>query len=186
MSGTFTLFVKLKTSLKMKKLFILIFSILTVPALSQDIIHTHKGDSLNVKVVSVGENSITYSFPNETATNTIGNAAVLRVIFASGREQYISKKIFIGGEGSWENVTISNNPADIIGLRRVGEVNGKAGGYWGMRTVKGADKKATERIKRDAAKMGAHIVFILEKETTGRKGYYSNPESIQSGAAYAY
>jgi hypothetical protein len=177
---------KIKTNSTMKR-YLLSFALLAAfPAYSQDIIQTHKGDSLNVKVVSVGENSITYSYPNETATNTIGNASVLRVMFASGREQYITKKVFIGGEGSWENVIISNNPADIVGLRRVGEVKGKAGGYWGMRTVKGADKKATERIKRDAAKMGAHIVFILEKETTGRKGYYSNPESIQSGAAYAY
>lgn len=170
----------------MKRLLLIFALVISLPALAQDVIQTHKGDSLNVKVVSVGENSITYSYPNETATNTIGNASVLRIIFASGREQFISKKVFIGSEESWENVVISNNPADVVGLRRVGDVKGKAGGYWGMRTVKGADRKATERIKREAAKMGAHIVFILEKETTGRKGYYSNPESIQSGAAYAY
>ncbi|TDE15283.1 hypothetical protein [Dyadobacter psychrotolerans] len=170
----------------MKNLLFAVAFLLTTSAMSQDLITTHGGNNMQVKVLAVNENSISYTFPGETVTNTIGKAAVNKVKYASGREETISDKVDVSGEEGWQHVIITNNPNEVIGLKRKGEVKGKAGGYWGMRTVKGADKKATERIKKDAIEMGAHVVFIQQHETTGRKMYYSNPESIQSGTAYGY
>jgi hypothetical protein len=175
-----------KPNNKMNKYVLTLTLMVSVPAMSQDIISTHTGADMQVKILAVNENSISFAYSGETVTNTIGKAAVSKVKYASGREELISEKVNVTGEEGWKNVVITNNPNEVVGLKRRGEVKGKAGGYWGVRTTKGADKKATERIKKDAVEMGAHVVYIQQHETTGRKGYYSNPESIQSGIAYGY
>lgn len=64
----------------------------------------------------------------------------------------------INGEEDWEKVIITRNPDDVKGLQRVGSVEGKASAlYGGQRKLR---KKATEKIKREAAKQGASIVLI--------------------------
>jgi hypothetical protein len=153
---------------------------------SQDIIVKHSGSRLEkVKVIAVNDYSITFSNPGETVTNTIGKAAVDRVIFESGRVEQISEPVSVKGDEGWKNVIVTNNPNEVIGLRRVGEVKAKAGGYGSLRTTKGSDRKATERLKKEVVELGGHVVFIQQHETKGR-GYNANPESIQSGVAYGY
>lgn len=169
----------------MKHCILFLFFFVSISAIAQDVIVRHNSTDLKVKILAINENSIAYTYPGESATNTIGKAAVSKVFYASGCEEIISDKVNIDGPEGWENVNVTNNPNDIIGLNRKGEVKAKAGGYWGMRTTKGADKKATERIKKEAVALGAHVLFIQQHETTGRK-LYSNPESIQSGVAYGY
>ncbi|KAA0992761.1 hypothetical protein [Dyadobacter aurulentus] len=154
-------------------------------AFCQDVIKCHTGKNLQVEVTEVGENSIYYKFPGESVTQSIGKAAVSEIEFKSGRVQEISEKIDVGGKDGWQNVIITSNNSDVVGLRRVGEIKAKAGGYGSLRTTKGSDKKATERIKREAAEKNGHVVLIHQHETTGR-GFNKNPESIQSGVAYGY
>lgn len=168
----------------MKKIIILLLSPLFTYA--QDTIVKHSGDKLEkVKVVAVNDYSIVFTYPGETVTNTVGKAAVDRIVFESGRVAQVSDFISTEGRDGWENVLITDNPNEIIGLRRVGEVKAKAGGYGSLRTTKGSDRKATERLKKEVVDLGGHVVFIQQHETKGR-GFNSNPESIQSGVAYGY
>lgn len=159
--------------------------LISVPAFCQDVIVRHFNGNIDCKVTAVNENSISYTYPNETVTNSIGKAAVKEIQFESGRVESITEKVNINGSDGWENVIITSNPAEIVGLRRKGEVKSKAGGYWSMRTAKGTEKKATERIKKEAAELNAHVVFIENHESSLRS-FYKNPESIQSGSAYGY
>lgn len=168
----------------MKKL-VFAFLLLGFSAFGQDVIYCHSGKQLRVKVTQVGENSISYSYYGESVVNTIGKPVVSRIRFESGRTEDISKLVDVSGRDGWENVIITNNPSDVVGLKRLGEIKSKAGGVWSLRTTKGSDRKATERIKRDAAELGGHVVYLQQHETKGR-GFYSNPESFQSGVAYGY
>jgi len=168
----------------MKKVIFLLLSPLF--AYAQDTIVKHSGDRLEkVKVVAVNDYSIVFTYPGETATNTVGKAAVDKILFESGRVQQITEYISTKGRDGWERVLITDNPNEVIGLRRVGEVKSKAGGYWSFRSTKGSDRKATERIKKEVVELGGHVVFIQQHQTKGR-AVYSNPESIQSGVAYGY
>ncbi|QRR01420.1 hypothetical protein [Dyadobacter sandarakinus] len=110
---------------------------------------------------------------------------VAKIKYESGREEMVSEMVTIDGEDGWQNVLITNNRNDIVGLKRLGEIKSKAGGYASLRTTQGSDRKATERIKREAAKRGGHLVYIQQHETTGGS-YGKNPESFQSGVAYGY
>lgn len=168
----------------MKKLIILLLA--PIFGYSQDTIVKHSGSRMEkVKVIAVNDYSITFTYPGESVTNTIGKAAVDRIIFESGRVEQITEPVSVQGADGWKNVIITNNPNEVIGLRRVGEVKSKAGGYWSFRSTKGSDRKATERIKKEVVELGGHVVFIQQHQTKGR-AYYSNPESIQSGVAYGY
>lgn len=155
-------------------------------AYSHDTIIKHSGDKIEkVKVVAVNDYSITFTYSGETVTNTVGKAAVERIVFESGRVERVTDFVSTKGRDGWQNVMITDNPNEVVGLRRVGEVKSKAGGYWSFRTTKGSDRKATERIKKEVVELGGHVVFIQQHETKGR-ALYSNPESIQSGVAYGY
>jgi hypothetical protein len=168
------------------RILIIFFALFTsFSAFGQDVIYCHSGKQLRVKVAQVGENSISYLFSGESVVNTIGRAAVSRIQFESGRIEEISETISISGNDGWENVIITNNPNEIVGLKRLGEIKAKAGGYWSLRSTKGSDRKSTERIKREAAELGGHVVYLQQHETKGR-ALYSNPESFQSGVAYGY
>lgn len=167
---------------------ILLFSLLGFSAAySQDLIVTHAGDQVQGKVISISETSIQFRMPGESATNTIGKPAVAHIRFASGRIEQISPRIQVETPDDWESVMFTSNPADVVGLRRLGEVKAKAGGIGTFRTAKGVDRKATQRLKKRAAELGAHIILVNYHESAGRRGfYYDEPESFQAGVAYGY
>lgn len=169
----------------MKQVVIFFALLVSYAAVGQDVIYCHSGKQLRVKVTQVGENSISYSYLGESVVNSIGKPVVARIRFESGRTEEISELIDVAGKDGWENVIITNNPGEVVGLKRLGEIKSKAGGVWSMRTTKGSDRKATERIKREAAELGGHVVYLQQHETKGR-GFYTNPESFQSGVAYGY
>lgn len=168
--------------MKTLSIILLFFSL---PCFSQDVLFRHGASERKVNIIAVDDYAIKYAYPGETVVNSIGRAAVAKIIYSSGRVEQISELIDVTGNDGWKNVIITSNPNEVIGLVRAGEIKAKAGGYWSMRSTKGSDRKATERIKREAAELGGHIVFIQQHETSGR-GFYKNPESIQSGVAYSY
>lgn len=171
----------------MKTVITFLFLLTTAIAHSQDLIVTHAGAEVPGKVISINENSIQYKIPGESATNTIGKAAVARIRFASGRIEEISRRVYVETPDDWEFVMITSNPAEVVGLRRLGEVRAKAGGFGTFRTARGADRKATQRLKKRAAELGAHVILVHHHESTGRKAFaYNDPESFQGGVAYGY
>lgn len=154
-------------------------------AYCQDVIVRHVDGNIDAKVTSVTESVITYTYPGEDVVNTIGKALVSEVRYSSGRVQKVSEMVKLSGRDGWENVIITNNPNDVVGLRRRGEIRAKATGYWNMKGAKGVDRKAAEKLKRESADMGGHVVLLLNKDTKGAS-YGSSAKSVQSGVAYGY
>ena len=147
-------------------------------------------DEKEVFVTKITETEITYTFPDESLENVISKVKVKRIEFGSGRVQEITEKIEINSEDDWEKVIITNIPDDVKGLRRIGEVQSRAGGI-GFAKATDVDIKATEKIKRQAVSLGAHTILILTKTVKGIEPNASGTgfdaaKAIITGVAYGY
>ena len=143
----------------------------------------HNGEKIDVKVVKVGEQTITYKYPGEDAEQTIGKFAVASITYGtSGRKEDISPKITIGSEEDWEKVQILTDKSQVVGLKAGTEVRGKTSGLISYNTAGSADKKATRRIKEAAAKEHAPFVLMTADKSDG----FGVKQSIKSGVAYSY
>jgi hypothetical protein len=141
----------------------------------------HSGEKLDVKILKVGEFVITFSYPNETAEQTIGKYAIAKIEYASGRKEDITEKIVVGGTDDWEKVVILEDVQAAVGLKRQGEIRGKTSGMLSYRTAGNADKKSMERLKKEAAELGAPFVLL-----TSDKDSRWSTQSIKKGFAYSY
>ncbi len=143
----------------------------------------HSGEKLDVKIIKVGETTIIYKFPGEDAEQTIGKFAVAKITYGgSGRSEDISEKIDISGKDDWEKVQIITDPSAVIGLKKGEDVSGKTSGLISYNSAGSADKKATKRIKQDAAELGAPFVLLVADKADG----YGIKQSIKKGVAYSY
>lgn len=141
----------------------------------------HTGEKLDVKIVKVSEFTISYTYPNETAEQTIGKYAVAKIEYASGRKEDITEKVVIAGKEDWEKVVILEEATQSVGLKKQGEVTGKTAGMLSYRTSGNADKKSMERLKKEAAELGAPFVLV-----TKEKDSRWTTQSIKRGVAYSY
>jgi hypothetical protein len=167
----------------MRKSFMLLAALFaTVIAFGQsDKMLKHSGEKLDVKILKVGEFVITFSYPNETAEQTIGKYAIAKIEYASGRKEDITEKIVVGGSDDWEKVVILEDVQAAVGLKRQGEIRGKTSGMLSYRTAGNADKKSMERLKKEAAELGAPFVLL-----TSDKDSRWSTQSIKKGFAYSY
>ena len=147
----------------MKKSIFIVILFLTsiVSAFSQtDKIKKLNGDSLEVIIKKVSQTEIEYSYVNEDLIQSINKSNVSCIVYKSGRVEKFAEVIVINGESDWEKVTFTTIEADVKDLTKVGEVAGK------HMIVFGKESKirliATEKIKREAAKLGAHTVYLYE------------------------
>lgn len=168
---------------------VLIMTIILISSLvySQDKIYTHKGDSIICKVSEMGEKSIKYKYEGEELTNSISKNLVSQVRFANGRVQKVTDKVIINGESDWGKVQITNIPSDIEGLTRVEELMAKANSGWSTTNQGKMEKKAMDKLKKEAAAKGCHIVLLLT--TTGKGGGYGwsgGTKASVTGVAYKY
>ncbi|MBN9385670.1 MAG: hypothetical protein J0H74_33255 [Chitinophagaceae bacterium] len=167
-----------------KTLLTLLTALFAITAFSQnDKLIKHNGEKLEVKVLKVGETTITYKYPGEDAEQTIGKFAVASITYGtSGRKEEISEKIVISGEDDWEKVQILTDKAQVIGLKKGEDVRGKTNGLLSYNTAGSADKKATRRIKEAAAKTGAPFILLTSDKNDG----FGVKQSIKNGTAYTY
>lgn len=167
----------------MRKSFMLLVALFaTVIAFGQsDKMFKHSGEKLDVKILKVGEFVITYSYPNETAEQTIGKYAVAKIEYSSGRKEDITEKIVVADSHDWEKVVILEDVQASVGLKRQGEIRGKTAGMLSYRTAGNADKKSMERLKKEAAELGAPFVLL-----TSEKDSRWSTQSIKKGFAYSY
>jgi hypothetical protein len=167
----------------MRKSFMLLAAVFaSVIAFGQsDKMLKHSGEKLDVKILKVGEFVITFSYPNETAEQTIGKYAIAKIEYASGRKEDITEKIVVGGTDDWEKVVILEDVQAAVGLKRQGEIRGKTSGMLSYRTAGNADKKSMERLKKEAAELGAPFVLL-----TSDKDSRWSTQSIKKGFAYSY
>ena len=175
----------------MKKTFASLFASLLLIATSfariadpaaADKLYKHSGEVLDVKIIKVGEQSITYKYPGEDAEQTIGKLAVGKIQYSSGRTEEISEKIVVSGKDDWEKVQIVSDNAQVVGLKKGEEIRGKTSGLFSYNTAGSADKKASKRIKEAAAELGAPFVLMTSEKSDG----FGVKQSIKNGVAYSY
>jgi len=142
----------------------------------------HSGESLEVKVVKVGETTILFKYPGEDAEQTIGKFAVSKITYGSGRTETISDKVVVSGKSDWESVVIITEPSEALGLKKGEEVRGKTSGLLSYHTAGSADKKATRKIKEEAAEAGAPFILMTADKSDG----FGVKQSIKKGFLYTY
>lgn len=166
----------------MKKSTLLLVAVLaTVVTFGQDKLYKHSGEKLDVKITKVGEFSISFTYPNETAEQTVGKYAVAKIEYASGRKEDITEKIVVSSKEDWEKVIILEDVAATVGLKRQGEIRGKTAGMYNFNTAGASDKKATKKLKMEAAELGAPFI-LMQSEKDSRW----STQSIKKGFAYSY
>ena len=143
----------------------------------------HSGETIEVTITKVGEQTIIYKYPGEDAEQTIGKFAVAKITYGkSGRVESITDKIVVSGKSDWENVQILTDPTQVVGLKKGEEVKGKTSGLISYNSAGSADKKATKRIKEDAAELGAPFILMTSDKSDG----YGVKQSMKKGYTYTY
>jgi len=167
----------------MKK--ILIISVLSVCIniiYAQDKIIKLTGDTISCRVSEITDDYVKYRYEREDVLNNISKNIIKEIVFISGRVQKFNELIIITGEDDWEKVHVTNLESDIKGLVKICEVNVKSNAVM-SRDVGKQQQKAMEKLKREAAKKGAHIVLLLDEHTTTYRGA---PSVAISGILYKY
>lgn len=142
-----------------------------------DKLYKHNGETAKVKIIKVGEFTITYSYEGETSQEVISKYAVAKIEYASGRSEDITEKIMIGGKDDWEKVTFLEDKSCIVGLKKVAEINVWSYGW----TSGNSDKRVTKKVKSAAADKGGEFIFVASE----KNGSYSG-EAMKRAAIYAY
>ncbi len=166
-----------------KLLFVFMAAIFSAAAIAQnDVMLKHSGEKLDVKVLKVGETTVSYKYPGEDAEQTIGKLAVASITYSSGRKEVISEKVLVSGKSDWELVQILTDKSQVLGLKAGESVRGKTSGMLSYNTAGSADKKATRKIKEAAAEAGAPFVLMTSDKNDG----FGVKQSVKNGVTYSY
>jgi hypothetical protein len=174
----------------MKRAIVTVLALLTVllsfsqSNTSNDRIFKHSGEVILVKVIKVGEEVITFKYPNEDAEQTIGKLAVEKIEYSSGRVEKISDKIVVNDKNDWEKVQIITDGNIVLGLRKGDELTGKTSSWASYNSQAGADKKATKHIKESAAEHRAPYILITEDKNSST--WNGVAQGLKKGVAYTY
>lgn len=148
-------------------------------------------EELLVNVLSVNERDVSFTYPGEKAVTVLNKNQIKEIDFASGRVEKMTEKVIIASEEDWQKVVVTTLESDVIGLRRKGEVRAKATGATAFSNQANIDARATEKMKREAARLGAHIILLQAQNT--QRGSMGNafqtaqtPTSLKQGVAYGY
>lgn len=166
----------------MSLLAVILFTTLSFAQGPKDKMLKHSGETLEVKIVKVGETTIIYKYPGEDAEQTIGKFAVNSITYGSGRKEIISEKIIIDGKGDWEKVEILTDKSQVIGLKKGEEIRGKTSGLLSYHTAGSADRKATRKLRESAAELNAPFILM----TSDKSDNYKIKQAIKDGVVYSY
>jgi sRNA-binding regulator protein Hfq len=168
----------------------LAISISTMAFSQADKLYLHNGKTVEGSVVRNTEFTVIYKYVNEDAEQTISKYAVEKIVYGkSGRTETVSPKITINSEDDWANVMILEDNAASAGLTKIGEIRGKTS-LINYRTAAGSDKKAEEKLKKEAAKQGCQFVIMTSDKDAGLQSNGSRSwggiQSIKKGIGYKY
>ncbi|GAB3217362.1 hypothetical protein J0A67_00240 [Algoriphagus aestuariicola] len=147
-----------------KALFILPLSLslatLSFSQTKNDVMHLLEGQK-EVQVKEVGFNTIKYSYPNENTVYSVSKHQVTKIEYASGREETFESPFKpVKGLDDAELVYITYNPEDIAGLNPKGELFSKATGVTTLSSINNVKNRALDKLKAEAAMLGANVVFV--------------------------
>jgi len=155
----------------MKKLLaVIILTISFNTIIAQDKIVKLNGDIIVCKVSEITDDNIKFKYDGEDLLNNMSKNVVREIIFSSGRVQQFSKRIEINGIEDWEKVQITTLESDINGLVKGEEMMAKAASGWSTTGQGKMQKKAMDKLKKQAAEKGYHMVLLIT--TTGKGGHY--------------
>ena len=132
---------------------------------SQDKIIKRSGDTLRVQITKSTPELIEFNYTNETLVNIEYKNAIVKIIYSNGREENCSQKNQlqkINGPEDWKKVVITYTESDIKGLTKVKQIT-KTSGWGGSMATGLGYNDALKMIKKEAAKLGACIVWITDK-----------------------
>ena len=139
------------------------------------------GETVVAKVTAVTDHDVSFVYPGEEAVNVLSVSQVKEVNFASGRVQKLTERVEIHSENDWGKVAITTSPADVKGLVSKGDVVGAAMPMTAFSSAANLDERATEKLKRKAAKLGAHMILLTGDQTSVLAG-----KTVKKGVAYGY
>jgi hypothetical protein len=141
---------------------------------------------ITCKVTSITEKEVIYSFQGETLSNSLSKNQIKEIHLSNERVQKFSELIIIKGEEDWEKVQITNIESEISGLVKKGDVAGKANAATIFSSVDDMKLKAEMKMKKHAASMGAHIIFIKSTNSTQAAYGMNTAKANISGVAFGY
>lgn len=156
-------------------------SFATFAAEVPDKLYKHDGQTIDARIIRVGEYTVTYTYIGETAEQVISKYAIGKIVYGSGRTEKVTDKIEVRSQDDWENVIILEDKSQIAGLTKKDEISGKTSGLFSMQTFGSADKKALKKLKQSAAKIGCPFVFMAAD-----KNNIETTQALKNGFAYAY
>lgn len=139
------------------------------------------GETVAVKVTAVTDREVSFTYPGEQTVNVIGVNQVKEIDFASGRVQMLTKRVEINNENDWGKVVVTTVPGDVQGLVSKGDVVAAAIPMTAFSSQEALNERATEKLKRKAAKMGAHIILLTSDQNSILAG-----KTVKKGVAYGY
>lgn len=139
------------------------------------------GETVTAKVTAVTDHDVSFVYPGEETVNVIGTNQVKEIDFASGRVQMLTKRVEIHNEEDWGKVTVTTVPGDVQGLVSKGDVVAAAIPMTAFSSQEALNERATEKLKRKAAKMGAHIILLTSDQNSILAG-----KTVKKGVAYGY
>ncbi len=169
-------------------LFVLLGFMLASSAISQnksklDTIYLLGQRKMVVDIKGVRYSSVVYSDSGSSEIKTLETKQIQRIVYDSGRKEKFNDKLVTSVEKTdWRNVITTENKDDVSGLFELGKVAGRSAS--GNRTPKSAERTATIRMKKEAAGMGAEMVLITKKESSG--GFGEVPTYKVEGVAYSF
>jgi hypothetical protein len=176
----------------MKKVLLLLFVMVTmiVAANAQnDKIQFHNGKVVEGKVVKLEEFTIVFKYVGEDAEQTISKLLVGVITYGSGRVEQVTEKIVVNGKEDWEKVEVLLDKSQIVGLKKVDEVQGKTTAFFsGYTSSSGVDKRSMKKLLEAAAELKAPFVYITaDKDAKGgmQSGAYG-AQGNKKGIAYTY
>ncbi len=175
----------------MKALFVILSLCIASFSFAQaDKLYLHSGKTVDANVVRVADYAIIYKYVNEDAEQTISKYCVEKIVYGkSGRTEDVTKKIVVNSKDDWQNVVILEDKAAATGLTKVGDIRGKTS-LINYRTAAGNDKKAEEKLKKEAAEQGSPFVLLTSDKDAGLQSGFSRglggTQSTKKGIAYKY
>ena len=174
------------------KLFLILSSLIFAFSASfaqNDQIFLHNGKSIEATISLVDDFKVIFKYVGENAEQTLSKKCIGKIIYNSGREEMISEKIEINGEDDWEKVEILMDKSEIVGLKKLDEVQGKTTALFaGYTSASGTDKRSMKKLLQAAAKLRAPFVYITaDKDSKGgmQSGAFG-AKGNKKGIAYTY
>jgi hypothetical protein len=179
--------------MKMKKLMTLFFVIICSTAYAQtaknDTIIKIDGNQIVGKIFTISEKEIAFSYQNETIIYTMSKDRIKEVFFSSGRKEIFNDNVkndnkelvIINDEDDWEKVVLTFLESDVEGLVKKGDINvsDRVKNVL-FQSASRMEENVTEDAKTEAAKLGAHIIYVIAPITT------DGMEFRITGVAYGY